>query len=179
MATLLSLSLIHIYHTPNTVFEVLLFAIARQIIVEHSSAWSSLIGVCAIAVLFATRKFLFSDFDVSDETVFRATTKAGVVNKILEISIPHEEGDTLKDVLTRRCEEEDIEIGVGTCVRFSDFGLRVAKMHEGKISRIEVIRAIPVSYTHLDVYKRQLINSSCYVILRAFSYWASITSAMS
>lgn len=130
------------YHTPNTVFEVLLFAIARQIIVEHSSAWSSLIGVCAIAVLFATRKFLFSDFDVSDETVFRATTKAGVVNKILEISIPHEEGDTLKDVLTRRCEEEDIEIGVGTCVRFSDFGLRVAKMHEGKISRIEVIRAI-------------------------------------
>ena len=120
------------YHTPNTVFEVLLFAIARQIIVEHSSAWSSLIGVCAIAVLFATRKFLFSDFDVSDETVFRATTKAGVVNKILEISIPHEEGDTLKDVLVRRCEEEDIEIGVGTCVR----------MHEGKISRIEVIRAI-------------------------------------
>ena len=41
------------YHTPNTVFEVLLFAIARQIIVEHSSAWSSLIGVCAIAVLFS------------------------------------------------------------------------------------------------------------------------------
>ena len=32
------------YHTPNTVFEVLLFAIARQIIVDHSSAWSSLIG---------------------------------------------------------------------------------------------------------------------------------------
>ena len=80
---------------------------------DSSSAWSSLIGVCAIAVLFATRKFLFSDFDVSDETVFRATTKAGVVNKILEISIPHEEGDTLKDVLVRRCEEEDIEM----CIR--------------------------------------------------------------
>ena len=42
------------HHTPNTVFEVLLFAIARQIIIDHSSIWGSLIGVCAIAVLFAT-----------------------------------------------------------------------------------------------------------------------------
>ena len=54
------------HHTPNTVFEVLLFAIARQIIIDHSSAWGSLIGVCAIAVLFATRKFLFCEFDVAD-----------------------------------------------------------------------------------------------------------------
>ena len=57
------------HHTPNTVFEVLLFAIARQIIIDHSSAWGSLIGVCAIAVLFATRKFLFCEFDVADETI--------------------------------------------------------------------------------------------------------------
>lgn len=57
-------------HTPDTVFEVLLFAIARQIIIDHSSALSSLIGVCAIAVLFATRKFLFCDFDISDKNIF-------------------------------------------------------------------------------------------------------------
>ena len=50
------------YHTPATVFEVLIFAIARQIIIDHSSSYSSLIGVCAIAVLFATRKYLFCEF---------------------------------------------------------------------------------------------------------------------
>lgn len=68
-------------HSPSTVFEVLLFAIARHIIMDHSSIYSSLIGVCSIAVLFATRKYLFSEFDVADETVFRASTKAKVVNK--------------------------------------------------------------------------------------------------
>lgn len=47
------------YHTSDTVFEVLVFAIARQIIIDHSSAIANLIGVCAIAVLFATKKFLF------------------------------------------------------------------------------------------------------------------------
>ena len=29
------------YHTPNTVFEVLIFAIARQIIIDHSSIWAT------------------------------------------------------------------------------------------------------------------------------------------
>lgn len=130
------------HHTPNTVFEVLLFAIARQIIIDHSSPWGSLIGVCAIAVLFATRKYLFCEFDVADATVFRASSKAKSVNKILGIDIPHEHGDTLYDVLIRSCEEYDIELGVGACVYFNDCGIRAAKMWNGKISRIEVIRAI-------------------------------------
>ena len=129
-------------HSPSTVFEVLLFAIARQIIIEHSSIFSSLIGVCAIAVLFATRKFLFCEFDVADETIFRSTSKVKAVNKILGVNIPHEEGDALLDVLCRNLEDHEIEIGVGACYYFPDCGLRVAKMKDGKISRIQVIRAI-------------------------------------
>lgn len=130
------------YHTPDTVFEVLLFAIARQIIIDHSSAWSSLVGVCAIAVLFATRKYLFCEFDLSDRNIFRATSKVRVVNKIMGSTIPYEDSETLGEVLEKRFEEEELEIGVGACTYYSDFGLRVAKMHKGKISRIEVIHAI-------------------------------------
>lgn len=48
------------YHTADIVFEVLVFAIARQIIIDHSSALSNLLGVVAIAVLFATKKFLYT-----------------------------------------------------------------------------------------------------------------------
>ena len=129
-------------HTPDTVFEVLLFAIARQIIIDHSSALSSLIGVCAIAVLFATRKFLFCDFDISDKNIFRATSKVKVVNKIMEMSIPYENDETLCDIILKKFKEDEVEIGVGACTYFSDCGLRVAKMYNGKISRIEVIRAI-------------------------------------
>lgn len=130
------------YHTPDTVFEVLLFAIARQIIIDHSSVFGSLIGVCAIAVLFATRKFLFCDFDISDKNIFRATSRVKTVNKIMEISIPYENNETLYDIIIDRFEKEEVEIGVGACTYFPDCGLRVAKMSNGKISRIEVIRAI-------------------------------------
>ena len=65
-------------HSPSTVFEVLLFAIARQIIIDHSSIWGSLVGVCAIAVLFATRKFLFCEFDIADEIILRSSMKANL-----------------------------------------------------------------------------------------------------
>ena len=130
-------------HTPDTVFEVLLFAIARHIIIDNTSIWSSLIGVCAIAVLFATRKYLFCEFDITDEFIFRATTKVNAVNKILHVSLPHEPGETLLELITTKFEEFETETGVGACVYIGDVGLRVAKMHAGKISRIEVIHAIP------------------------------------
>ena len=131
------------YHTPATVFEVLIFAIARQIIIDHSSSYSSLIGVCAIAVLFATRKYLFCEFDIPNETILRATTKVKLAHKLLGISLPYEKDTaTLRDILEESLKKEETDIGVGACTYYSNCGLRVAKMHNGKISRIEVIHAI-------------------------------------
>lgn len=45
-------------HTSETVLEVLMLAIARQMVVEHLNTTQTLIGVAAIAALFATRKYL-------------------------------------------------------------------------------------------------------------------------
>ena len=130
------------HHTPNTVFEVLLFAIARQIIIDHSSVWGSLIGVCAIAVLFATRKFLFCEFDIADETIFSARSRAKSVNKILGVTIPHHEGQTLEQVFIEKAQEFNVEIAEGACIYFNDCGIIIHKMSKGKINRIEVMRAI-------------------------------------
>ena len=46
-------------HTSETIIEILLFAISRQMIVEHLSTTETIIGVGAIAGLFAVRKYLF------------------------------------------------------------------------------------------------------------------------
>lgn len=48
-----------IRHTPGAVIEVLLFAIARQLIVYHTSTLETLIGILAVGCAFAIRKFLF------------------------------------------------------------------------------------------------------------------------
>ena len=46
-------------HTSETIIEILLFAISRQMIVEHLSTTETILGVGAIAGLFAVRKYLF------------------------------------------------------------------------------------------------------------------------
>lgn len=127
-------------HTASTVFEVLLFAIARQIIIDHSSAWGSLVGVCAIAVLFATKKFLFSEFSASDEMVFRAGARVKTVNRLLGIDIPCGENETLLDVVSHAAGENGPPITVGTTISFPSCRLRVVSAGNGKVSRIEVIR---------------------------------------
>ena len=51
-------------HTPETVIEVLAFALARQLIVGHAAPWANLITVVAIAILFAVRRFLLKREDM-------------------------------------------------------------------------------------------------------------------
>lgn len=51
-------------HTPETVIEVLAFALARQLIVFHTTPLENLITVAAIAILFAVRKFFLRRGDV-------------------------------------------------------------------------------------------------------------------
>ena len=51
-------------HTPETIIEVLAFALARQLIVGHAAPWENLITVVAIALLFAIRRFLLNRHDM-------------------------------------------------------------------------------------------------------------------
>lgn len=48
-----------IRHTPGSALEVLLFAIARHIVLDGSSGAELLLGVASIAGIFAIRKYLY------------------------------------------------------------------------------------------------------------------------
>ena len=51
-------------HTPETIIEVLAFALARQLIVGHADPLSNLITVITSAILFAVRRFLLNRHDM-------------------------------------------------------------------------------------------------------------------
>lgn len=50
-------------HSAQTVVEVLLFATARQMVVEHLDPTQTLIGIIGIGILFGIRKYLMTDSD--------------------------------------------------------------------------------------------------------------------
>ena len=51
-------------HTPETIIEVLAFALARQLIVGHAAPLQNLLTVLAIAILFGIRRFLLNRHDM-------------------------------------------------------------------------------------------------------------------
>jgi len=63
-------------HTPETVIDVLLFAIARYIVIYHENTLDLLIGAFSIAGLFAAKKF-FLDNNVKNFSQKKKETESG------------------------------------------------------------------------------------------------------
>ena len=55
--------------TPANTIEVLIVAIARQVILTHDNPWSNLASVLCIAGLFATRRFLIPRGEMTEDLV--------------------------------------------------------------------------------------------------------------
>ena len=56
-----------IKHSMNTIVEVLIFAIARGLVVGHEKPIDALVRILSIAILLLCRKYLFHDFDYKEE----------------------------------------------------------------------------------------------------------------
>lgn len=128
-------------HTPGSVVEVLLFAIARGLIVEHAETWETLIGIVAIALVFAIRKYLFiNSFEEKEHAIFAGEMSVRKANAIAMVRIPHCDGDTLSSVIRRELEHQNKSLAEDSLVNFAHVTLRIAQLHEGKIEKVEVIR---------------------------------------
>ncbi len=47
------------HQTLDTIVEILMIAITRELIIEHMATWEILLGVVAVGLLFLIRKYLF------------------------------------------------------------------------------------------------------------------------
>ncbi|MGT2887209.1 hypothetical protein N1496_00160 [Streptococcus didelphis] len=128
--------------SPSTVIEVLLFALTRQLIVEHASMLNFLIGIVAVALLFAIRRYLFIQFDNSTSVIVRGSLKLKMVNIIAHVNIKGDKEESLRTFITRKLNEEDRTISVGSVLYLTNVALRIEKMHGDLITRVEVIRGI-------------------------------------
>lgn len=129
-------------HTSGTIVEVLLFAVARQIVVSHGSAVNTLLGVIAIAVLFATRKYLFTSFDDSNNIILRGSQKVQIAGILARVHLPNKKGELLRDFMARYLEKEEKTIAVGATVYIKDVALRVDSMRGDQITRVEIIKSL-------------------------------------
>ncbi|TWT11295.1 hypothetical protein [Streptococcus sp. sy004] len=129
-------------HTSGTIVEVLLFAVARQIVVSHGTALDTLLGVIAIGALFATRKYLFTSFDDSNNIILRGSQKVQIAGILARVKLPNKKGELLRDFMERHLEEEDKSVAVGSTIYIKDVALRVDSMRGDQITRVEIIKSL-------------------------------------
>lgn len=129
-------------HTSATVIEVLLFAIARHVVVDQSSGLNSLWSILAIVSLFATRKYLFTNFDDSANIIVRGSQKVKIANILARVNLAGKKGELLRDFVARHLEAEEKHVTIGAAVYLNDVALRVDSIKDGVITRVEIIKSL-------------------------------------
>ncbi len=81
-------------HTLDSVLDVMLLAIARQMIIEHTTPFENLLAAVAVAVLFIVRKYLYiSQIDRTPDKKQRDREWAATAQQVQQSQQPQEPTD--------------------------------------------------------------------------------------
>ncbi|OGO76886.1 MAG: hypothetical protein A2Y23_07855 [Clostridiales bacterium GWB2_37_7] len=133
-----------VYHSPSSVIEVLLYTVARKLLIGNQSMVDFMIGIVAIAAIFAIRKFLFVK-DMSNENInghkFSAAVSVQAVNELLRINISEEFGNTIGGVVYKLAHEAGVQLYEGLELKISTVKIRILRLKDGVIEKV-VIKTI-------------------------------------
>lgn len=127
-------------HTPASAIDVLLFAIARKLIVAEGSMIDSLIGVISIAILFAVRKYLsngvFHNGDSSSMINGGLSTKE--FNEIFKTDVSPDKGYTVAGLIYNHAKNNGDLIESGYSVDLGEKKVEVYSMDDRLINQVKV-----------------------------------------
>lgn len=128
-------------HSSSTIIEVLLFAMARQLVVAHGNPLDTLLSVISLTILLAARKYLLSNFDDHHSIIVRGSQKVKLANVLARVNLPSKKQELMRDFMVRHLQEEEKTVAIGASIYFKDVALRVDSMKGGVITRVEIIKS--------------------------------------
>ncbi|MGI5998972.1 MAG: hypothetical protein ACOX89_09970 [Lutispora sp.] len=127
-------------HSTSSVLEVMLYAIARKLLIYSDTTLDIAIGIVAIAMIFAIRKYLFTK-EIKLEghgNVFSAATPVTDANIITGLNIPEHLGNTIGGVITKMAENTNRPVYEGIDYRVGNAKLKVISMKDGLIEKVVI-----------------------------------------
>ena len=129
-------------HTPGSAIEVLLYTIARTLIIDHSSMLASLLGVISIAILFAVRKY-FNDPEVynheaTGDYIINGGASIKEVNKRLDADFDEANGHTVAGYVYNYLKALGKEPSVGYETQIGDYIFQVYDMDGDLIRHVKI-----------------------------------------
>lgn len=137
----LELVIMLVKHTPSSVIEVLLYAIARKMIIESKTMLDILLGIFAIAGLFVINKiFTPGKFFLQQATVINAAMPISEVNQLADVNIPQDMGNTIGGVVKQLCMERGEKPTIGKRIKVADADITIHSMEDDLIKEIEIMK---------------------------------------
>lgn len=132
-----------VMHTPGSVIEVLLYAIARNMLIGSKDAMEFILGIASIAGIFAIRKYLFvgSISDEQEANSFSAAASLNEINNAVGVSIPESLADTIGGVISHISKEACRQISERAVFRVADAEIKVLIFKNGVIQRVSVTKS--------------------------------------
>ena len=127
-------------HTPGSVIEVLLYAVARHMLIGSKGTFDFIMGIASIAGIFAIKKYLFVDniCGDNDRSVFSAVAGIAEGNDAAGVTIPESMAGTIGGVVSHIARESRRQVYEGAVFCVSDAEIKVLKVNSGVIEQVAV-----------------------------------------
>ena len=131
-----------IKHQPRIVFDVLLIAIAREIIISGHNFKNVLLGTISLLILFFIRKFLtLKSIPPGTAVIIDPYITIESLNEMLDVHIPFEEDKYLTDLIERLAKERGIVLKKRKTIDIANVKIEILDVDEnGKPILVRVIK---------------------------------------
>ncbi len=139
----IELMLMLLSHSTNAILELVLFVIARKMLIYGETMLDLVLGTLAIAGVFAILKYLAPKKDLlsRDDRVYSASTS---VDKILQdtgLELPLNRGNTVGGLVCSLAEEACVPVSQGSEFESGNIRIKVVKATDGVIEKVMITKA--------------------------------------
>jgi len=129
-------------HTPGSVIEVLLYTIARKMLISNEGILDFVFGIISIAGIFAIKKFLFVSNIKDSEAIniFHASATIHDINNSIGVNMPEGIADTIGGLISHLSIQSCRDIHEGSYYRIADAEIKVLNISDGVLSRVWIAK---------------------------------------
>ena len=150
----IELMLMIINHSTKAILELILFVIARKMLIYSHTMLDLVLGTLAIAIVFVIIKFLVQkdDLDVvrRGREIYSASTKVKDVLKKTGFDIPVDKGVTVGGLVCSLADEARVSIEEGAQFLSGDIKIEIVKETDGLIEVVKITKNEAESETELN-----------------------------
>ena len=138
----IELMLMLLSHSTNAILELVLFVIARKMLIYGETMLDLVLGTLAIAGVFAILKYLSpkKDFVARDDRVYSASTSVDKIHEDTGLDLPTNRGNTVGGLVCSLAEEACVPVSQGSEFEAGDIRIKVVKATDGVIEKVMITK---------------------------------------